>query len=260
MKRRSAIFTIIKNEPIFLPIWEKYYTRHFESCDIYILDNESSDLTTLQIAKKYNHLIIYNGCVDYFWLTSTAKDFQKYLLQSYEYVLYTDCDEIIFTNPDKTRLGLRDYIKFTKESIIGSQGFELVHNKINEPKLDLNLGILNQRGYIHESSIYSKLLLSNTPLNWAPGFHTIENSSEISNTIKKDLILLHLHRMDFDFAWEKCQFLSRQNWNVECVEKGAGYQNRISDIKEYEEWFYNDFHDGRPFNPVQIPSSWIGVI
>jgi hypothetical protein len=260
MKRKAALFTIVRDEPIFLPIWERYYTKYFDACDIYILDNQSSDPTTLGIAKKYNRLRIYNETVDYFWLTNTAKEFQKFLLQSYEYVLYTDCDEIIFTNPEKTKLGLRDYINFTKQTAIGSQGFELVHDTANEPKLDLNSGILNQRHYIHESQVYSKTLLSKTPLEWAPGFHTIENIPETSKVIIKDLILIHLHRMDFDLAWQKCQYLSTQKWGTECIEKGAGYQNRISDIKEFEEWFYNDFHDGRPFNPEMIPASWLGLI
>ena len=45
--RRAAVFTIVQNEPVFLPIWERYYQRHFDRDDIFVLDHDSTDPTTI---------------------------------------------------------------------------------------------------------------------------------------------------------------------------------------------------------------------
>ena len=41
-----AVFTIVKNEKLFLPIWIKHYKKFFDNYDIYILDHESNDDST----------------------------------------------------------------------------------------------------------------------------------------------------------------------------------------------------------------------
>ena len=258
--RKSAIFTIAQNEPVFLPLWTDYYSRYFDDSDIYILDHLSNDPKTIQTASKYNHIRVYNNySFDHSWLKNTVESFQQFLLKSYNYVLFSETDEIIFPNPDHSKLNLRDYINFTTQSIVSAQGYELVHDRVHEPKINLQNPILSQRKWIQPSKTYSKTLLANCPLKWTPGFHEIHNDIN-QNNIVKDLILLHLHRMDFDLAWEKCEFTTQRNWNPECIKQGAGYQNRISNLSDFEKWFYGDFHDGSLYNPIQIPESFIGKV
>jgi hypothetical protein len=253
--RKAAVFTVVNNERVFLPIWLKYYSKYFNKEDIFVLNHQSNELDAFNISKGINVIPVKNSFYDYLWHTEVTKSFQTFLLKSYDYVLYTDVDEIIFPNPELSKLSLRDYINFTNHSIIGSQGYELVHDRKSEPALNLDAEILRQRKWLQISKIYSKTLLSNQPLDWMTGFHDINNNNKI---IIKDLILIHLHRMDFDLAWEKCQYTLNRNWNPECINQGAGYQNRISNISDFEKWFYTDFHDGSVFNPMLIPESFFG--
>ena len=45
-KKKCAVFTIVKNENYFLPIWLKHYKRYFDNSDIYVLDHQSNDGST----------------------------------------------------------------------------------------------------------------------------------------------------------------------------------------------------------------------
>ena len=36
-----ALVTMVHNEPVFLPIWLRYYSRFFAPDDIYVLDNDT---------------------------------------------------------------------------------------------------------------------------------------------------------------------------------------------------------------------------
>ena len=42
-RKRRAVVTIVHNEPVFLPLWLRYYSRFFAAEDIYVLDNQSTD-------------------------------------------------------------------------------------------------------------------------------------------------------------------------------------------------------------------------
>lgn len=44
-KSRAAI-TIVHNEPVFLPIWLRYYARFFGAEDLYVLDNDTTGGST----------------------------------------------------------------------------------------------------------------------------------------------------------------------------------------------------------------------
>jgi hypothetical protein len=37
MKKKKSIFTRIHNEPVFFPLWKRYYGQFFEPEDIYVI-------------------------------------------------------------------------------------------------------------------------------------------------------------------------------------------------------------------------------
>jgi hypothetical protein len=125
--------------------------------------------------------------------------------------------------------------------------------------LNLDEAILPQRKWLQPSNIYSKTLLANQHLDWIPGTHDF-NKTENQPNPEKDLILIHLHRMDFDLAWSKCLYTASINCSQEHLDKKAGYQNRYTDIEDFTKWFYEDFHDGNPYNPIPIPKNFLGII
>ena len=53
MKRNRAAFTIVQNEPLFLPKWLDYYGRHFPAGDLYVLDHATADSSTSAAAQKW---------------------------------------------------------------------------------------------------------------------------------------------------------------------------------------------------------------
>src|SRR5574343_1532600 len=107
MKRKSAVFTICKNEEVFLPMWLKYYRQHFNDEDIYILDHQSDDGSTDNLPSMINHIIVKQDLAfDHNWVTNTVKSKQQELLGQYDVVLFTEIDEIIWAEE-----GLRNYIE-----------------------------------------------------------------------------------------------------------------------------------------------------
>ena len=63
--RDSAIFVQMNNEERFFPLWLEYYQQHFESCDIYVLDHNSTgefraNLIKQSLEEKFNLINFHN--------------------------------------------------------------------------------------------------------------------------------------------------------------------------------------------------------
>ena len=98
--RRRAAFTIVQNEPVFLPLWLQYYGRYFDRSDLYVLDHGTTDASTNEINSSCNVLRVHREkSFDHAWLRSTVATFQAFLLQSYERVLFAEADEFIVADP-----------------------------------------------------------------------------------------------------------------------------------------------------------------
>src|SRR6516164_10454982 len=100
IRRHAAVFTIVQNEPIFLPLWLRYYREHFHMDDIFVLDHDCTCQTTIYPAQNVNRVPVHNGAsFDHSWLLATVTAFQKFLFQSYEQVLFAEVDEIVLADP-----------------------------------------------------------------------------------------------------------------------------------------------------------------
>ena len=96
IKKKCAVFTTVKNESIFLPIWLRHYQQYFDNQDIYVLDHHSTDGSTLNL--PVNVKTVANDYVnDHEWLVKIAQDFQKELLKEYECVVFAESDEILYS-------------------------------------------------------------------------------------------------------------------------------------------------------------------
>lgn len=234
-KKRCCIFTIVRNEKIFLPIWLKYYSKIFDKEDIYVLDHDTNDGSIEECQRHYSFNVIHLHWEYYddIWKTKMACSKQTELLCSYEYVLYTDADEIVIPDPKKYN-DLKDYISKLNEDCILCAAYSLIHIRKEEPPIDLNKSISEQRKYWYQDHEYDKPLLSRIPLEWKYGFHEISNHHCRRD---EDLWLLHLHKMDFDISWHKHQAIASMKWNEECVRNRYGWQFRINTIKDFENYF-----------------------
>ncbi len=261
MKDPLAIFTIVQNEPVWLPIWIKHYRNQVEVAHLYILDHDSEGpgaelLRELKRAGVNVVPVHRRVSFDHTWLAQTVEHFQRFLLASYEAVLFNEVDEIIATAPGSGYRDLGEYaarVLDDRHKFVRCTGYEVVHKPEEEPPIDWTAPVLGQRGWWYGSEKYSKPLLSRIPLSWRKGFHKTTNVRTRARQIDSDLLLIHLHKLDFDYCVKRHQETASRNWMR--TDGAAGRQNRVSDPDELRAWFSRSIDDEkREARLVPIPS------
>ena len=74
-----AVFTMVYNEPVFLPIWLRYYSRFFAPDDIYVFDHQSTDGSTS--GGGFVRIPVTHDTVDHTWMVGTLQAHQHELRQ-----------------------------------------------------------------------------------------------------------------------------------------------------------------------------------
>jgi len=238
--RRRAAFTIVQNEPAFLPLWLQYYGRYFDAADLYVLDHESNDGSTDGVGTRCNLLRVHRDkSFDHAWLNGTVTAFHAFLLRSYEHVLFAESDEIVIADP-ALYAGLDDYIDRFRERVARCTGFEVVHHPDEEPALRFDRPILAQRRYWHASRPYCKPLLSSVPMSWSLGFHEAPGFPDLRPD--PNLFLVHLHRIDYGTCVARHRATVARNWNEYDLRTGLGRHNRLVEGDEaFKTWFFRGF-------------------
>jgi hypothetical protein len=209
-----AVFTIVRNENTFFPLWLKYYSKHFDAKDIYVLDHQSDDGSTDDFNGKYNKILVNNSVhFDHEWLLNTVKNQQKTLLQNYNYVLFAEADEFIVADPEKYPGGLHEYVNSVNVDVVNCDGYDVIHNFFEgESDIDLTTSIIgSQRNFWVKipcpkpkpartnAPPYDKPLLSRIPLPWVQGFHNLSGEYDKRfRNLDTSLKLFHLHRFDIN--------------------------------------------------------------
>jgi hypothetical protein len=248
-----AVITMVHNEPVFLPIWLRYYSRFFAPEDIYVLDNESTDGSTR--TDGFVRVPVVHDRVDHTWMVRTIEELQHELLDRRDVVLVCDVDEIVAPVPELGTLG--QYLDRFDEEWVNCLGYELLHMKDREAPLRVDEPILDQRRYWFFNGAYDKAALATVPMTWRPGFH---GRTDFHFNPDPDLRLIHLHRMDYGICLERHRTRERRPWAEEDAREGWAVHNRITAEAEFERWFYEDScFDGFEIRPEEIPPSWRGV-
>ncbi len=239
--RKCAVFTIVRDEPYFLTRWLNYYERHFESCDIYVLQHVVADdeevhggfQVALSRCDKSNVIRVLNPECDVEWLRRTVTNYRNELLKKYQCVLFAESDELVFptsVSDSGHHASLRDYIdEFIDSGAAAAEcvGYEIHHDPDSEPSLDHSRPVLDQRKHMHANPIYyNKTLLVRDPsLRWSGGFHTAESNEEICRDGK--LILFHLHKFDFDYYMERHTERAAFKYSDEDLCRNRNYHYRL---------------------------------
>jgi hypothetical protein len=248
-KKKCAIFVMVKNENVFLPIWLKYYSRYIDGRDVYVFDHRSTDGSVQECLKNFTFNVIrldYPLSFDHIWFKFVADTVQKKLFDHYEYVIFTDVDEIILPDINKYR-GLDDYIQKLDKNYVRCIGYELIHLPDKEKPYNTSQSILSQRRFWYYTHWYNKTLISNQPLNWEIGFHEVpDRESNFDN----DLMLIHFHKLDFELCWKTSFERARLKWPQEDIINNRGWQNRLTDVDKFR-----DYYEGWPegFKIEEIP-------
>ncbi len=235
-RRAAAAFTIAQNEPLMLPLWVDYYRRYFDADDLYVLDHDSADESVRRVADRCHVVPVHRAMsFDHRWLRGTVESFQSFLLSSYETVLFAEVDEFVIADPRRYG-GLGDYIARLRHLAVRCAGFNVVHQP-DEPPIRFDEPILAQRAYWHASLGYSKRLIARVPLAWSEGFHEEYNAPD--HPPDPALMLVHLHRVDYDRCLARHRSSASRNWSVEDIARGDGQQNRIAGDEEFSRWFHH---------------------
>ena len=215
----TAAFTIAKDEREMLPRWIAYYGQHVNPRDMYVLDHSSTDPAVLRTLLDFanaggNVRRVFSDTVfDHDWLLSTVHDFQRDLLTTHAFVLYTDTDEIVIPKHGT----LREFLANVTAPSYRCIGYEVIEDTIAR------------------HGMYDKTLLANHPLTWNYGYHDATPQIEPSG----ELFLYHLHRMDYAEAWAKNQRWARHQWDQTALASGFSIQNQHTDEAKFREWFYD---------------------
>jgi hypothetical protein len=250
---RCAVITIVNNEPVFLPIWLRYYSRFFDPRDIYVLDNDSTDGSTM--GDGFVRIPVSHDAVDHTWMVRTIEQHQHELLEQYDAVLVTDVDEFVAPAPEWGTLG--EYLAGFREEFVNCLGYEVLHMVDREGSFDPARPVLDQRGYWFANSGYDKPAAATEPMRWDPGFHAREDGRM---QLDPDLFLIHLHRMDYEICLTRHRYRQRRAWNEHDLAEGWASHNRITDEADFARWFYEDScFDWIEMVVEPIPESWRGL-
>lgn len=250
MKRKCAVFTIVKNEKYFLPIWLKHYKRFFDNQDIFVLDHQSNDGSTEDL--DVNVVPVNNDVAfDHQWLVEVVQAFQRRLLQDYDCVLFAESDEILYSTEHNLDEMISKFMAEDNDYIICT-GFEITQNIGNEPELKKDSSIIENRNFWYANSQYNKPLLTKVPLQYAWGFHNLAHYPEHGGRLGKyGFTMAHLHRVDFELMMERHEERVK-NWNLK-DDGYAGWHHKVAERQELMDYFNLPFKEGCQL--VEIPST-----
>lgn len=235
--RDAAVFTMLHDVNKMFSVWLRYYQRWFEPQDIYVLGHglrgDIKQTVTAGANQGYYNLlpVHHDHSYDARWMTSTATEFQRFLLRSYRVVVFSAVDEIVaFAGKG----GLRQYLA-NAPTVARCRGYEVVHRREQEGPLTFESPVLAQRRWWYESQRYSKPLIGQVPIYWHPGFSTAANLVDREG-FAKDLYVLHLHKVDFDFVVHRHRTLAAARWHPPELRGGLYLHNRLEDPEQLAAW------------------------
>lgn len=269
-----AVFTIVQDDPIHLRMWGAHYRRFYPAEHIYVLHHPAAGeppdagwvtdvervLAGPDGGRAFHVVPVFRDeSFDHEWLRETVQAFQRFLLQSYATVLFTEIDEVVATDPVRFDGTLRDYCDgLTRSPAAAARctGFEVVHDVDAEPRLDWARPLLRQRSLWYRSSKYCKTLLAKVPLTWDHGFHAPDGCGEGGLPADPDprLLLLHLHKVDWTTALERHRRSAAKPWPRSDVEARLGWQNQLVDKPSLRAWWFASVDTrGERANLVAMP-------
>ena len=225
---------MVRNEGFYLRKWADYYVQFFPQEDMYIMDHLSDDGSVQEVKAKYPGVRVarlegYNFFDDVYKV-SNINQLQGSLLERYENVVYTDCDELLWVET-----GLDKFLETNTTPHVKCDGYELIQKIAEEPALDVNQPILSQRRYWEPSGFwYSKSLIVREPLVYSPGLHLTTPMVEARNKAVK---LIHIHKCDYGLAFQK----NLNNQKIPRVKThDMGGHAFINDPVEFRAHFFSD--------------------
>ncbi|MCF1709502.1 hypothetical protein L0V05_11815 [Tabrizicola sp. J26] len=198
-----AFATMVRNEPIFLPIWINHYARLVPKSQLFILfDGGDQDIPPE--AEGCQALVLPRGAIAAGWERrrwSMLADLAAMLLARFDVVVLHDVDELIVADPQITSDPLATLLTARERGVISPFGVEIIHRTdLETSSFDPARPVLDQRSHARVNASYSKPCILGVPVRWSPGGHY---ASHQTLDIDPALYLFHLRFMDRDLLLER---------------------------------------------------------
>jgi len=205
-KVRAAVITMVYNEAFFLPLWYRHYGSQVGYENLYVIDHGSTDGSV--DPRFCNQIKIPRDKFDDNIRTAMVSALHQSLLNYFDTVIYTDCDEFIVVRPSQFG-SLLDYLQQQPQETIRCVGVNVLPQQPDMPPIDLNSPILLQRPFGFATHWYYKPLISAVPTMWSPGFH----GCNVPAMLDQDVWLFHLKFADFKHGIERQEELREIEWS-----------------------------------------------
>jgi hypothetical protein len=242
---KVAAVTMVYNEIEYLPIWLRHYGRHVGPENCFVVDHGSEDGSTNAIGQA-NRVRIPRSPYDPFKQSFFNSDFCSSLLHWYDWVIYSDVDELMLPDP-RVASTLREYCLRDLPEVVNAIGLNTIHVPDREPDIDLARPISEQRSYVFINSSMCKPLLIRRPVRWSPGSHSADAPVHFDH-----LYMFHQRWFDLNSGMRRLQRTRAMAW----AREDAGRHQRVEDDKLRQ--MYTSFSnlpklDGIDFDPKAPP-------
>lgn len=205
MNTLACLVTCVKNEGTIFPFWAAYHMKHFDPCDVYVLDDNSVDGTP-DIARALGFNVTplprENAMCERGSKTATyiSRFIRQLLKDGYRCALYEEADD--FTVAVNGR-PLRDF--FVEFVASGKKFYTLKHVAIvqdiaTEPALDRTKPWLVQRSHAINVPKFNNPAIWSVSPEWSRGFHYAFGEKPEPDG---GLLSIDTHTIDFDMCNER---------------------------------------------------------
>lgn len=215
---KIAAVTMVYNESEYLPIWLSYYGKQVGLENCFIVDHGSDDGST-DFVGPASRIRIPRSPYEPHKQSFFNSKFCNSLLEWYDWVIYSDVDEILVVDPIIAK-NIPEYCRLPIPPVVTAIGLNVVHRVDHEPPLDLTRPIAAQRPYVFSGASMCKPLLTSRQISWSPGSHSSD-----APLIFDHLYLFHLRWYDFGSCMRRLQKTRSMPW----ARTDAGVHQRLDD-------------------------------
>lgn len=248
-----ALFTIAQDELDLLPIWLDHYRRYAPDAELYVLNHDSMGDAEYYLRNLPDDVTVipvqHAESFDYYWLARVVEDFAAFLLRSHDTVGFSEVDELLMPSLESGKT-MRQLLEETHEPFFKAQGYCVVHHHPQEPAMQWDKPILQQRLYWYPSARYSKIALMRERVYYTHGFHHAYNVPD-SLDPHPDLLCLHLHQADYQTALRRHQRNGGRFWSPKYRTSEYGAHQRLENPDGLQKYLLCNLDNPREYAELQ---------
>lgn len=217
--KKVAVVTMQYNEAFYVSRWIDYYARLVGHENLYVIDHDS-DPEVRDLLQGVSVLRYPRSALDDQERARFVSKFVNALLELYETVIYSDCDEFITHDPRRFA-SFGDWLDATEFDYSTCVGFNVMTMLKEENAILLDGQVLQQRAHVRFVSPMCKTLIVRKPIRWGGGFHHANQPPRFHGAY-----LFHLKYADLGERMRR-QALTR---GLDFAQADQGHHQRTSDL------------------------------